>query len=479
MIYDVSLPEYGVMQAWRKAARLAISHRIPPQHIEWSGKQGLFARTELPQTSGIVQITVPQAFITLADAVIWHSDPERFALLYRALWQLAEGDITPLLHASPFGHKLNSMAKSVKRDIHKTHAFVRFRELPTQRNRRRFAAWFEPQHNTLEPSSHFFIERFSDMDWIIATPRLNARFVDGKLRFEPATSKPDLPDDTSEELWATYFSNIFNPARIKIAAMRSEMPKKYWKNLPETRLIPDMLKHTEMRIEQMREAGATTPNPSAALISSRYRAGLPRIMDMPSNLEEARLAANHCRRCHLCEQATQTVWGEGAVHADIMIVGEQPGDHEDLAGRPFVGPAGHILRTAIKQSGLDIKRMWITNAVKHFKYSIRNNRRLHENPNTGEIKSCRFWLDLELTYIQPRITLALGASAAFALTDNKQPLAERRGKIEAGIHGGPVLISWHPSYILRLQAPSEQEAVKRDLIQDLKHAHMLALKNSA
>src|SRR5690606_30388306 len=164
---------------------------------------------------------------------------------------------------------------------------------------------------------------------------------------------PEIAEDASEALWATYFANIFNPARVKLEAMRSEMPKKYWRNLPETRLIPAMLADAEARVERMREAGASQPRPGAAAVSTRYRASLPTVPDAPQTLDEARQGAMQCRRCGLCEAATQTVWGEGNSSAQIMIVGEQAGDQEDLAGRPFIGPAGQLLRAAMSEVGLD------------------------------------------------------------------------------------------------------------------------------
>src|SRR5690606_13183137 len=192
------------------------------------------------------------------------------------------------------------MAKNVGRDIHKMHAFVRFRELPGNGSRRRFGAWFEPEHHTLEPGAAFFVKRFADMDWLIATPGLTARFEGSKLSFEEGGTQPHLPEDASEALWATYFANIFNPARIKLDAMRSEMPKKYWKNLPETRLIPSMLADAEERVERMREAGSSKPRPGAAAISTRYRASLPVAAAIPETLDEAHEAAMQCRRCGLC-----------------------------------------------------------------------------------------------------------------------------------------------------------------------------------
>ena len=467
MRFAVSLPRRDLFLAWRTAARLAISHRISPDDIDWNGQVALFGGEALPDHAGDHAARVHPDFIALAGSVIWHSAPERFCLLYQALWRLDQRDGMPLSPADPLGRKLALMAKSVGRDIHKMHAFVRFRELPAAGTRRRFGAWFEPEHHTLEPGSAFFVKRFADMDWLIATPSLTARFADGELSFETGGVRPALPDDASGALWATYFANIFNPARVKLDAMRSEMPKKYWRNLPETRLIPAMLADAEARVERMRAAGASQPRPGAAAISTRYRATMPEAADAPETLDEARQAAMQCRRCGLCEAATQTVWGEGDSRASIMIVGEQAGDQEDLAGRPFIGPAGQLLRAAMHDAGLNPEQTWLTNAVKHFKFTPRGKRRLHRNPDRDEIIRCRWWLGLELAFIQPQITLALGSSAVLALTDNHRPIAQRRGKVEIGLHGGPVLISWHPAYVLRTTDAAIRARLRSELVADL------------
>ena len=486
MTYGVTLPERGTFDAWRAAARLAMSHRIAPADMDFTGSAGLFATAPLPPDPGPHQILVPQAFVKLAGSVIWHSDPERFALLYQALWRIDRHDGAPLSQADPLGRRLHLLAKGVGRDIHKMHAFVRFRECaadglgdgpspgPHPNPRRRFAAWFEPEHNTLEPGSSFFAKRFADMDWIIATPRLTAQFEDGRMTFGPAAPRPDLPEDASEGLWATYFANIFNPARIKLEAMRSEMPKKYWKNLPETRLIPELLKDAEARVLRMREAGASQARPGAASVSTRYRAAMAQASDTPVTLDEAYTAALQCRRCKLCEAATQTVWGIGAADARLMIVGEQPGDQEDLRGRPFVGPSGQVLRQAMAAADVQADKVWLTNAVKHFKFAPRGKQRLHVTPDHAEVEHCRWWLGLELAFIRPTVTLALGASAVFALTGCATPLAGRRGAVEAGLHGGPVLVSWHPAYILRLTNPDNQTRAREELTHDLRAAVAIA-----
>lgn len=474
MSYAAPLPPRGTFAAWRQAARVAVSHRIPPDQLEWNGDGGLFAADPLPVAPGPDQIRVPEGFLKLAEQVIWHSAPERFSLLYQALWRLDQRDGTPLSQTNTLGRRLHLMAKGVSRDIHKMHAFVRFREIPSDTPRRSFAAWFEPEHNTLEPGATFFAKRFADMDWMIATPQLTAQFRDGVLSFGPAGARPDLPDDASESLWATYFANIFNPARIKLDAMRSEMPLKYWKNLPETRLIPEMLKDAEARVQRMRDAGASAARPGSAPVSTRYRDAMPQAAALPDSLDHARDAAMQCRRCGLCEAATQTVWGAGAPDAALMIVGEQPGDQEDLAGRPFVGPAGQALHQAMAAAGVDAGKVWLTNAVKHFKFTPRGKQRLHQSPDRAEIEHCRWWLGLEIGYIQPRLTLALGASAAFALTGDASPLAARRGKVQIGLHDGPVLVSWHPAHILRLPDPEVQSRARQELIDDLRLAFAMA-----
>lgn len=460
MTYLVPLPDQGAFPVWRAAARLAISHGISPDQIDWQGTAGLFGGAPLPDQPGPQALRVPARFLALAQSVGWHSASDRFALLYQALWRLhrAEGD--PVSHTDPLGRRLHLMAKSVGRDIHKMHAFVRFRELPANGPRRRFAAWFEPEHDTLEPGAPFFAKRFGDMDWMIATPRQTARFTDGQLTFGPAGPRPDLPEDAAEDLWATYFRNIFNPARIKTDAMRSEMPMKYWKNLPETRLIPDMLAEAPARVARMREAGAQAPRLGAAAVTARYRAAMPQPADLPQTLDEAAAAAAQCRRCGLCERATQTVWGQGPADAALMIVGEQPGDSEDLAGRPFVGPAGQLLRGAMAQAGVPPDRVWLTNAVKHFKFTPRGKRRMHQSPDRPEIEACRWWLGLELALVRPRLTLALGASAALALTGQTGRISDRLGQVVPGLHDGPVQISWHPAHILRLpEGPARTQAL--------------------
>ena len=259
-------------------------------------------------------------------------------------------------------------------------------------------------------------------------------------------------NEWTEELWRTYFSNIFNPARLKVKAMQSEMPKKYWKNLPEASLIPDLIAGAEKRVQTMRERMPTIASAHLEKIKAP-NAAYPTIdREDFTSIEQLRRAATHCQRCELHCYATQTVFGEGNDHAEIMFVGEQPGDQEDIAGKPFVGPAGQIFAEALRTANIDRADIYVTNAVKHFKFSPRGKRRLHERPNQFEILACKWWLNNELEIIKPKILIAMGSTALFAMTGNGKDITKRRGKIEHTPTGLPIYVTYHPSAILRNHA---------------------------
>jgi DNA polymerase len=193
-------------------------------------------------------------------------------------------------------------------------------------------------------------------------------------------------------------------------------------------------------------------------------------------LSGLKAALDACRRCPIGFNATQGVAGEGAT-AGIMFVGEQPGDREDIAGRPFVGPAGRMLDACAEAAGIDRRRTYVTNAVKHFKFVRRGKRRLHQRPDAGEVQACRWWLDLERRQVAPKLIVALGATAAAAVTGRGSGLLKRRGGIETAADGTPVLITVHPSYLLRMPEADRAEARSR-FTADLRKA-AAALKRAA
>lgn len=192
---------------------------------------------------------------------------------------------------------------------------------------------------------------------------------------------------------------------------------------------------------------------------------------VPANLDALGRAEAECRRCPLYKDATQVVPGEGAVSARMMIVGEQPGNSEDLAGRPFVGPAGRVLDAALIKAGIPRDALFVTNAVKHFKFVQRGKRRLHQRPNTGEIRACKWWLDQERALVAPHVLVVMGATAIRSLFDKSLTIASLRGRTSRlDDEGTPVVATVHPSYLLRIP-DKERRSVETDaFIADLRRA---------
>jgi DNA polymerase len=201
---------------------------------------------------------------------------------------------------------------------------------------------------------------------------------------------------------------------------------------------------------------------------------------MPTKPSAAKLAkvareAKGCTRCPLYKNATQTVFGEGPVGARLMLVGEQPGDQEDLAGRPFVGPAGKMLDRALEEAGIDRDAVYVTNVVKHFKNEPRGKRRLHKKPNRYEVEVCKVWFDQELALVRPQIVLAMGVTAASALAGKAVTLSRTRGKLLTFADGRQGMVTIHPSAILRAPDEAGRRAAYAGLVKDLR----LALKSAA
>ena len=474
----VTLLEQTDFEGWRKAARAAILAGLGPDDIAWRVGDGtgddLFASDEIadPPLAGVDRpaFNVSRAFVDLAKELILHRDPARFTLMYRLLWRLRQ---TPHLLADagdPDVHLAQGMTKSLHRDIHKMHAFVRFKEIVAPDGAPAFIAWFEPDHYIVEATGPFFVRRFNGMRWSILTPWRSAFWDTETLSFGPGADKSLVPDeDRLEAHWLTYYASIFNPARLKIDAMQKEMPKKYWKNLPEARVIEGLIREAGPRMEAMIVAEPTKPSRRTAAPRAAEPDGeaVPEPTAVPDSLAAAREAARLCRRCDLYGPATQVVFGEGPEDADILFVGEQPGDKEDLAGHPFVGPAGEMFNRALGEAGVDRARVYVTNAVKHFKYEPRGKFRLHKKPDAGEIKACRWWLDLERSFLKPKLIVAMGASAGQGLLGRVVRVNAERGRPMVMPDGAPIFLTVHPSYLLRLPDPEAKALEYRRFVGDL------------
>ena len=432
---------------WRTAARRLAAAGIAAEAIVWQvgdDATDLLGGDVLPPGDAPV-FTVPKAFIDIARRVICHRDPERFALLYTALTTLPTRPKLLDDPADTLVRRLYDLDKSVRRDVHKMRAFVRFREVPDS-DGERFAAWFEPEHHIVRLNAGFFARRFANMRWSILTPDECVHW-DGELNFTPGATRADAPgSDPLEETWRTYFASIFNPARLKVKAMTAEMPKKYWKNLPEASLVPGLIAGAEERTRMMIAAGA-----EVGMSNDAVQAEVSADGGKATTIEALRTAAAGCKRCPLYLPATQTVFGEGSPDARLVFVGEQPGDSEDLAGRPFIGPAGQVFDRALAAAGIDRARAYVTNAVKHFKFEQRGKRRIHSKPGISEIDACRWWVDHERALIRPAVTVALGATAARSLTGKTVTISRERGRALTLADGTEAWITVHPSFLLRIE----------------------------
>lgn len=444
---------------WQQAARKALGQGREPEALlweEWGGAQpglDLGAEDEEESAGDKMVWKVPRPFLVAAKRVACHRSPERWALLYRVLWRLTHGE--PRLWevvVDPDVHRLAEMDKAVRRDVHKMRAFVRFREVDHE-GARWYAAWFEPEYHIVELNAPFFVDRFAQMRWSILTPDRCIHWDGKALTVTESVSRAEAPaGDEMEKLWLTYYSHIFNPARVKTEAMVREMPKKYWKNLPEAEMIPGLLEQAPTRVQEM-------------LARSKSQAAM---VPQTTDLEILREAAAGCEGCPLYRQATQTVFGEGPVDAALVFVGEQPGDAEDLAGHPFIGPAGRLFDQALAEAGIDRTTAYVTNAVKHFKYEARGKQRIHKKPLSKEVAACRPWLSAELGSIKPRMVVCLGGTAASSVFRSALKVHENRGKWMASEFCERTLITVHPSSLLRAPDEATRQREYALFVQDLK-----------
>ncbi len=467
----VSLAAGADLEGFRRAVRRLVADDVAPEHVSWAidDAPGLFGQAVEAEAP---PVALPRAIGQLVDFVVCHRDPERYGLLHALIWRVLKGERALLeIQSDPLVHRLERMAKTIRRDLHKMHAFLRFRRVETEDGCERFVAWFEPDHFIVEATAGFFVDRFRALDWTIVTPVGSLRWDRTRLSVGPAGARGDAPaGDGFEAGWLGYYESIFNPARLNVTAMRAEMPKKYWRNMPEAAAIPDMVRAASSRVKQMIETEAAMPikrNPEKAVAAMSDQD--------PASLDELNrvIAASE----PLVPGATRAVLGEGPIGADIAFVGEQPGDQEDLQGRPFVGPAGQLLDRALADAGIERSRVYVTNAVKHFKFELRGKRRIHQKPTTGEVKHYRWWLTRELQFVQPKIVVALGATAVLALAGRAIPVIRSRGEMTFdGLRG---FVTVHPSYLLRLPDEEAQRQGYGDFVRDLERVREVVAGESA
>ncbi len=503
--------------AWRIAARDALRQGFRPAEIDLQDATvptTLALTLELEDKPTGAPVTAPNTsrdFLDAAKLAAVHRDPQRWNLLYRILYRMQTERNLLKIETDDDVSELVRMEAQVRRDLHKMHAFVRFRKVlepgdPTERpivvdepvlvsqsahpdphahhlvletptpfgpvkseitecpapepDCEHYIAWYQPDHRILPLAAPFFAERFAIMRWTILTPDASVSWDPGakKLTFSAGLPRESAPaEDELETLWRSYYASIYNPARLNPEAMRSEMPVRYWKNLPEVSLLPNLITRSKERVATMVTHQQAQPN-AAPFVPADH------------SLPALAAALPACKGCDLYCHAIQVVPGRGPATASLMLVGEQPGDQEDKQGEPFVGPAGAELDRILNDLRIPREAVYVTNAVKHFKFVQRGKLRLHQSPRMSEITACRPWLLAEIDTIRPKVVLCLGASASKALLGGTFALMRDHGKEMSTPYADRVFATIHPSAVLRARDEPSRLQLRSFLTDDLAKA---------
>jgi DNA polymerase len=423
-------------EGWREAARSLVLAGVAPGAVHWSVRSNDEEGDPLPEATG--SFGVSRALIALASLAIQARDRERFDLLYRLLWRANAGERVLENPADPELRQARALAFAVRAEAHKMRTLVRY--LPVREGDRIcHLGWYEPAHFVLEANAQLIASRYTDLLFAIATPDGIAHWDGAELRFAAGVDRNTVPDDEAlRSWWLAHAAGLLRGARVGTAVPAAEA-------LDEAPRSPDR-------------------PPLGPVV-------LPLHTDAP--LQEAVSEASDCHRCQLYELATQTVFGEGPAHAEVVFVGEQPGDQEDVIGRPFVGPAGQIMDRAMEEAGIDRRTVYITNAVKHFKFEPRGKRRIHKTPEAPEIQACRFWLDVELVRLRPKLVVAMGGTAARALLKRAVTITRERGRPIELPDGQKAFVTVHPSFLLRVPDEDAKAREYQAFVADLRKVREL------
>jgi uracil-DNA glycosylase len=420
---QVTLTNETDWEGWRQAARALVLAGVEPSDVSWSvGGEA----SALPAASGTFH--VPRTLVSLCSVAIQAREKERFGLMYSLVWRANAGEKLLEDADDPDLALVRRMALTVRADAHRMRTLMRF--LPVE-DGRRFLGWFEPAHFVLPANALLMARRFPELVWSVVTPD-GAAHWDGSTLLFGSGLRHAADDEALQAWWERHRERLLEAATGDVS-------------VPEA--------------EALNEAPRPPDRPALGPVV------FP--MGPDAGLVRAGRESQGCRRCPLYEPATQTVFGEGPTGATVMFLGEQPGDQEDTIGRPFVGPAGQMMDRAMEEAGIDRRAVYVTNAVKHFKFTPRGRRRIHQTPEVPEIQACGFWLDVERGHVKPSLLVLMGGSAARAVLGRAVTISRERGRAFAMADGQTVFVTVHPSFLLRIPDAAakarEYEAFVRDL----------------
>ena len=410
---------------WRHAARQLALEGVPPEQIRWS----VHGNREPDPAEAKGSFSVPRALVTLAGLVVQAREPERFDLLYRLIWRAQAGALDLEDRSDSELRQARGLAFAVRAEAHRMRGQLRYLHAGD-----RFVGWYRPAHYVLEANGQLLSQQFPDRAVSVLTPDASAHWDADGLRFGPGAAATAVPDDAGlEAYWRAYGRDLLGTAQPGTSIPAAEpIVEDSWP--PErTPIGPVVL--------------ATSPD---------------------EGVEQAAREAADCQRCPLYEPATQTVFGEGPAGARTMFVGEQPGDQEDVVGRPFVGPAGQLFSRALLEAGIDRRAVYVTNAVKHFKFVQRGKRRIHQTPEVAEVKACGFWLDVERVRLRPALVVLLGATAARAVLGRAVTIGRERGRPIRLSETESAFVTVHPSFLLRVPDEAARAREYAAFVEDLR-----------
>ena len=451
-------------ESFRRAARPLAAAGVRPSEIIWQdpaeAQAELFSASEAPADLPEPRAAprVPKRFVELAEIAALYRSTDRFDLLYRVLYRLTHGEHELLEdEVDPDIRALQLRVQSVRKDEHRMHAFVRFRKVQLEAAEH-YVAWYAPEHHILRLAAPFFERRFATMKWSILTPDESAHWNGEMLQYGPGAPRSQAPAaDALEDVFRTYYSATYNPARANLPLLRKHIPAAFARHMPELDQLPVLMQ------ERAQGKPASEAESAAPLV--------PAAADIPTLREAARA----CLACPAGELGTQTVFGEGNTNARLCLVGEQPGDEEDRRGKPFVGPAGQVLDRALAEAHVPRSELYVTNAVKHFMYIYRGERRLHSKPSLRIVRACKPWLEAELAAVKPAVVLCLGATAAQSFMGSRFSITRNRGRVFETPWAKAFIVTYHPSAILRMEEGPAAQAYA-DLVADLELAHQIATR---
>lgn len=447
----ITLDTISSLADFQHYVRYFIQAKTLPHEINWNSEEKtLFDRyLSLNDVKGREPLLISLEVSKMIKGLAMLRGPHKWALIYRLLFRL-KFENKDLLHlkSDKDVREADLGLQSIGRDIHKMHAFVRFKRAPS--NEESYIAWHGPEHFILRAAIPFFVKRFGDRPWTIHTPDESAHWNLKELHYSAGIALEEFKvTDDWDQVWKDYYRAIYNPARLNIKMMKQEMSPKYWQSMPESEVIYELIKET--------------PDMLKRAFDSKWTEAVVR---PELTLRELNEELAHCRACPLHEKATQVVRGEGPLNAEVVILGEQPGDIEDQLGRPFMGPSGKLLNNLLAEIGLVRESLYLTNTVKHFNFEMNlDGRRIHKSPSGRVMHACRPWLEAELKKVRPKIILALGVAAATAVLGRRPVLAKERGRILNSKYGN-IILSWHPSSILR-STPESADLKMAQLRSDL------------